>query len=156
MIIDSGTTSPHLDTAAYKPIIDSLKSQIKASPAVDTSLPFELCYRRCRERGDRGVEEVSTEIGNQRREKWSIEQARLCSRSAARSTGGEGRSAARSAGVHNVHKVSPVDRPVDRGRERSTGPVDRLTGLSSQLGPVDRRSTVAWVSRPAGRPTCTF
>ena len=30
-------------------------------------------------------------------------------------------------------------RPLDRGRERSTGPVDRLTGLSSRLGPVDRR-----------------
>ena len=69
-----------------------------------------------RERGDRGAEEVSTEIGNQSSEKRSIEQASLCSRPAARSTG-----------VHDVHKVNPVDRPVDRGRERSTGPVDRLT-----------------------------
>ena len=77
----------------------------------------------CRERGDRGVEEVSTEIKNQRRKKRSIEQARLCSQSAVRSTSGGGR----STGVHDVHMVSPVDRPVDRGREQSTGLVDRLT-----------------------------
>ena len=87
------------------------------------------------ERGDRGVKEVSTEIENQRSEKRRIEQARLCSRS----TGGEGRSAARSAGVHDVHMVSPVDRPVDRGKERSTGPVDRLKAGCSRLGAVDRR-----------------
>ena len=32
-------------------------------------------------------------------------------RSTARSTGGEGR----STGVHNMHRISLVDRPVDRG-----------------------------------------
>ena len=48
-----------------------------------------------------------------------------------------------------------VDRPIDRGRERSTGPVDRLRGLSSRLGPVDRRGR-QWhgsVDRPVDRQT---
>ena len=49
-----------------------------------------------------------------------IEAGQICSRSTARSTGGEGRLTARSTGVHDVHRVSPVDRPVDRGKERST------------------------------------
>ena len=79
------------------------------------------------ERGDRGVEEVSTEIENQGARNDALEQAKLCSRSAAWSTGGEGRSAARSTGMRVVHWDITVDGPVDSGRERSTGPVDRLT-----------------------------
>ena len=83
------------------------------------------------ERGDRGIEEVSTEIRDQGARNDALEQARLCSRSAARSTGRGGRSTARSTGVHDVHKVSPVDRPVDRERERSTDAVDRGMGRST-------------------------
>ena len=86
------------------------------------------------DRGDSGVEEASTEIGNQRSEKRRIEQARFVL-PVGRPVGGGG---GRSTGVHNVHKVIPIDCPVDRGRERSTGLVDRLTSLSSRLGPVDQ------------------
>jgi len=81
------------------------------------------------------MEEGSTEIENQRSKTVHWNRARLCSRS----TGGECRSAARSTGVHDVHRVSPVDRPIDWGRERSTSAVDKLTGLCSRLDPVDRR-----------------
>ena len=100
------------------------------------------------ERGDKGIEKVSTEIENQRSEKRRIEQARLCSRSVARSTGGGGRSTAWSTSVHDVHKVSPVDRPIDRGRERSTGPVDQLKAGCSRFGAVDRG-----MGRSTGRST---
>ena len=74
------------------------------------------------------MEGGSTEIGRQRSEKRRIEQARLCSQSTVRSTGGGGRSTARSTGVHehaqeavggrpactNMHRKEAVDRPVDR------------------------------------------
>ena len=61
----------------------------------------------------------------------------------------------RSTDVHDMHKVGPVDPPIDHGRERSTSPVDRLTGLSSRLGPVDWRDR-PWhgsVDRPVDRQT---
>jgi len=66
---------------------------------------------------------------------------------------GEGRSTARSTGVHDVHKIITVDCPVDRGRERSTGLVDRLKAGCSLLGAVDRRGR-PWhgsVDRPVDR-----
>ena len=50
------------------------------------------------------IEEGSTEIGRQGARR-RIEQARISSRS----TGGEGRSAARSTGVHDVHMRSTVE-----------------------------------------------
>ena len=64
-------------------------------------------------------------------------------------------SAARSTGVHDVHMVSSVDRPVDRGRERSIGPVDRLKGAKPRLVPVDRvQGSVDWpVDWPVDRQT---
>ena len=37
-----------------------------------------------------------------------------------------------------MHRIITVARPVDRGKERSTGPVDRLKADCSRLGPVDR------------------
>ena len=95
------------------------------------------------ERGDRGVEEVSTEIGNQRSKKRRIEQDRLCSRSTARSTGGGGRSTARSTGVHERAQEGsgrPPGRPTESraalGWAWSTGTVDRGMGRSTGL---DRR-----------------
>ena len=81
----------------------------------------------------------------------------MCSRSAARSTGGGGRSTTRSTGVHDVHKIITVDRPVDRGRERSTGPVDRLQALAlgwvRSTGAVMGRSTVPF-DRAQPRAAC--
>ena len=130
------------------------RDRVSISPGIDWSSleigsDLENLYRggKLWERGDRGVEKVSTEIGNQGARNGALEQARLCSRSATRSIGGEGRSAAQSTGVHDMHKVSPVDRPVNSGRERSTGPVDR-----SRLGPVDRCGR-PWHGWSTGRST---
>ena len=69
------------------------------------------------ERGDRGVEEVSTEIESQGARNGALERARLCSRSAARSTGGEGRSARlvdRRARRAQEHYGRPPGRPTDK------------------------------------------
>ena len=99
------------------------------------------------EREDRGVEEVSTEIGNQRRKKRRIEQARFVL----------------PVGRPVNRWRRPVDRPVDRRAQEHSGrspgrpwkeavdrPIDRLTCPYSRLGLVDRRG------RPAGRPTDAF
>ena len=72
------------------------KDSLGRSPAHVFVGPKALLW----ERGDRGVEEVSTEIENQGARKRRIEQVRVCSRSTARSTGEGGRSTARSTGVH--------------------------------------------------------
>jgi len=92
------------------------------------------------------MEGGSTEIGRQRSEKRRIEQARLCSRSTARSTGGGGRSTARSTGVHKRAQEGAVDRP---GRPTDKGSLSVGHGRPG-------RSTMAWVGRPAGRPTGAF
>ena len=49
-----------------------------------------------------------------------IGAGQVSSRSTARSTDGEGRSTAQSTGVHDVHKVSPVDRGIEWLIARST------------------------------------
>ena len=96
----------------------------------------------CRDRGDRGVEEVSTEIENQGARNGALEQARLCFQSAARSTGVHERA--------QVHSGRPPGRPWKEAVDR---PVDRRTGLCSRLGPIDRRGR-PWhgsVDRPVDR-----
>ena len=87
------------------------------------------------------MEEGSTKNGRQR-SKMTHEAGQVSSRSTARSTGGEGRSTARSTGVHDVHRVSPVDRkqaalglgPVNRTVDRRHGSVDRQTRFSFPYG----------------------
>jgi len=92
------------------------------------------------ERGDRGVEKVSTEIGNQGARNSGLELARLCSRSVVRSTGGGGRSTARSIGVHERAQEGsdrPPGRPTDKALV-SVGPGRPWYGSVDQ--PVDRQA----------------
>jgi len=87
------------------------------------------------ERGDRGVEEVSTEIRNQGARNDALSRPDCA----------PGRPPGRPA-CTNVHRKEAVDRPFDRLK----------AGLLS-VGPGrPARSTAAWVGRPAGRPTCAF
>ena len=95
------------------------------------------------EREDRGVEDVSAEIGNQGARNGALEHARLCSRS----TGGGGRSTARSTGVH------------ERAQEGSGRPPGRPTDKALvSVGPGrPARSTVAWAGgRSTDRRVLTF
>ena len=59
--------------------------------------------------GREEIEEDSTETKRQESERC-IAAGQDMLRSTARSTGGEGR----STGVQNMHRVNPVDHPVDR------------------------------------------
>ena len=66
------------------------------------------------------VEEGSTEIGRQRSKNRRIEAGQ---EEAGRPPGrpvDKARSTGQSIDVHDVHKISPVDHPVDRGMERLT------------------------------------
>ena len=93
-----------------------------------------LCSMLMWEREDRGVEEVSTEIRNQGARNGALSRSDCAP---GRSTGGGGRSTARSTGVHERAQESS-GRPTGRltesraalGWARSTGTVDR---------PVDRQ-----------------
>ena len=85
------------------------------------------------------MEGGSTEIGRQRSEKRRMEQAR----------GAPGRpveEAGRPARSTGVHGHAHEERLTDPGRPTE---VALLSGRRDRPG----RSTVAWVGRPAGRPT---
>ena len=83
------------------------------------------------------MEEGSTEIGRQRSEKWRMEQARSAPGLPGRPVEEPGRPACTS-----VHR-----------KERSTGPVDRLTRARSRLGAIDQagRPWHGSVDRPVDR-----
>ena len=82
---------------------------------------YFLIYAFCRERGDRGVEEGSIEIENQR-----------------------------SKTVHWSGQIAlPVGRPVDRWRRPIGCPVDRRARTCTGLSRSTARSTVEESSRPA-------
>ena len=88
--------------------------------------------------GREEIEELSTEIRNQGARNGALSRPDCAPcRLPGRPVEEAGRPLGRPACT--TCTIITVDRMVDRGRERSTGPVDRLTGLSSQLGPVDRR-----------------
>ena len=66
------------------------------------------------------VEEGSTEIGRQRSKNRCIEAGREESGRPPGQPVDRARSTGQSTDVHDVHRISSVDRPVDRGMEWST------------------------------------
>jgi len=91
-------------------------------------------WETCRERGIDEVEEGSTEIERQRSENRRIEAGQEESSRPPGRPVDRARSTGQSTDVHDVHRISPVDRGMERSTVRWTDWKQAALGL----GPVDR------------------